>query len=72
MHLYALRLLYLTKINEKAKGRCTQAVLLPGDVRNRLFLFRFGFLSVFKNSDSVRNEFCSVQLKNAVRFGYYS
>jgi len=32
----------------------------------------FYFGSVFENSYSVRNEFGSVLLKNAVRFGYYS
>jgi len=38
------------------------------------FLLRFGFCSVLKKSDSVRNvlvRFGSVQ-KNAVPFGYYS
>ena len=41
------------------------------DVRNRFFIS----VSVWffeKTLDSVRNEFCSVRLKNAVRFGYYS
>ena len=43
------------------------------DVRNVFFKFLFSFCSILKkNSDSVRNEFGSVRLKNAVLFGYYS
>ena len=34
--------------------------------------FYFGSVSLKINVDSVRNEFGSVQLKNAVRFGFYS
>jgi len=48
-------------------------VSYTSDVRNRFFIsVQFRFLFLKKNSDSVQNEFGSVQLKNVVQLGYHS